>query len=113
MDNFAKNCPARMSDGRIFGDFRTSVAREEYVKYINGIVRDDHHRIFYQQNADTIMDNEFNQHKKKSCTVPKSCVHQYPTRVFPPWMIEERTNYNKPHSQRPTCEKRDDYRLNK
>jgi len=94
MDNFFKTCPPKMSDGRLFTDFRTPVRREEYVKYINGIVRDDEYRLFLQQNAETILDQEFEYNKKtKSCWV-NDCVHTYPTRVYPPWFAEERKNYD-------------------
>ncbi len=115
MDNFFKQCPPKMSDGRLFLDARTAVRREEYVKLINNIVRDDEHRMFYQKNAEAIMDKEWDYTRKnKSCWV-KECVHTYPTRVYPPWFVEERKKYdalNDPlRTIKFTCEKYNDYRI--
>lgn len=94
MDNFFKQCPPKMDDGRLFLDARTAVRREEYIKFINNIVRDDEHRLFYQKNAETIMDREWTHLRgTKSCRV-KECIHNYPTRVYPPWFVEERMKHD-------------------
>jgi hypothetical protein len=115
MDNFFKGCPPKMSDGRLFLDARTAVRREEYVKFINNIVRDDEHRMFYQKNAETIMDKEWNYNRQnKSCWL-KECVHTYPTRVYPPWFVEERKKYDSLNDLKRTdkfvCPKNNDYRM--
>jgi hypothetical protein len=114
-DNFFKSCPPKMEDGRLFLDARTAVRREEYIKFINNIVRDDEHRMFYQKNAETIMDKEWAYNRQnKSCWL-KECVHTYPTRVYPPWFVEERKNYdslNNPlRTQKFACRKGNDYRM--
>ena len=114
-DNFFKSCPPKMADGRLFLDARTAVRREEYVKFINNIVRDDEHRMFYQKNAETIMDKEWAYNRQnKSCWLTE-CVHTYPTRVYPPWFVEERKNYdslsNPLRTKKFPCPKAHDYRM--
>lgn len=94
MDNYFKQCPPMMADGRLFTDFRTATRREEYNKFVNNITRDDEYRAFLQLNAKTILDAEWQYTKdRKSCWVNK-CIHNYPTRVHPGWFVEERRNYN-------------------
>jgi hypothetical protein len=115
MDNFFKTCPAKMSDGRLFTDYRTAVRREEYVKFINNIVRDDEYRAFLQKNSETILDKEWDYNRKnKSCWV-KECIHNYPTRVYPPWFVEERIKHdslNDPtRTEKYECPKMSDYRV--
>ena len=60
MDNFFKNCPPKMNDSRHLTDYRTATRREEYIKYVNNVVRNDDHRLFLQQNADRFMNDEWN-----------------------------------------------------
>lgn len=52
MDNIFKSCPPKMEDGRFLTDYRTDSARNQYIKSINGLVRDDDYRIFLQQNTE-------------------------------------------------------------
>jgi hypothetical protein len=94
MDNFYKDCPPMMSDGRLFTDYRTAVRADETNKYINGIVRDDEYRMFLQNNAQAIMENTWEYNKKTKSCWQNECVHNYPTRVYPPWFVEERKAYN-------------------
>ena len=69
VDNYFQGCPAVMSDGRIFSDYRTATRREEFTKYSNGIVRDDIYRLFLEDNADKIMDQTFQTYKQNdSCS---------------------------------------------
>jgi hypothetical protein len=115
MDNFFKQCPAKMSDGRLFTDYRTATRREEYVKYINNIVRDDEYRMFQQCNADSIMDGEWKFNKSnKSCQV-QECIHTYPTRMYPPWFVEQRLKYDSLYDPnrktRYDCSPKPDYRM--
>lgn len=114
MDNYFKQCPALMSDGRLFTDYRMPTRREEHIKYMNGVTRNDDYRMFLQQNAETIMDREWDSMKqKKSCFVSE-CIHNYPTRVYPPWFVEEINNYDslpKKNRKKFTCEPENDYRL--
>ena|ERR1700744_701928 len=114
-DNFFKGCPAKMEDARYLTDYRSAVRREEYVKYINGIVRDDDYRLFLQDNAETVMDKEWQYYRKnKSCWV-NECIHNYPTRVFPPWFVEERLKYDSLHNPNRKvmfpCKPKSDYRM--
>jgi hypothetical protein len=115
MDNFYKSCPPMMSDGRFLTDYRTAVRREEYNKYTNNIVRNDDYRLFLQNNANTIMNNEWENSKKKNFCWVNECVHNYPTRVYPPWFVEERLRYNTVFSPNKTtyykCQPKQDYRL--
>jgi hypothetical protein len=115
MDNFFKQCPPKMEDGRLFLDARSAVRREEYIKFINNIVRDDDHRLFYQKNADTIMDREWKYLKENKYCRLKECVHTYPTRVYPPWFVEERRKYdslkNPARVMKYECPTVGDYRL--
>ena len=59
MDNYYRNCPAKMDDGRFITNYKSSTCNNEYIKYVNGIVRDDDYRLFLQLNADKIMDSEW------------------------------------------------------
>lgn len=115
MDNFFKECPAKMSDGRLLTDYRTAVRREEYVKYINNIVRDDEYRLFLQGNAESIADNEWNYYKKNRSCWANECVHNYPTRVNPSSFVEEREKYdslsNPNRQQKFVCAPKNDYRM--
>jgi hypothetical protein len=115
MDNFFKNCPPKMEDARHLTDYRTSTRREEYIKYVNNVVRNDDYRMFLQQNASTIMDSEFAYHKSTGSCNTNECVHNYPTRVFPPWFVEERIKYdslqNPNRTQVYKCSDKKDYRL--
>lgn len=114
MDNYFKQCPALMSDGRLFTDYRTPTRREEHIKYMNGVTRNDDYRMFLQQNAETIMDREWDSIKQtKSCNV-NECIHNYPTRVNPPWFVEEINNFDslpKKNRKKFTCAPENDYRL--
>ena len=113
-DNFFKGCPPVMSDGRLFTDYRTAVRTDQNIKRINGIERDDEYRIFLQSNAQQIMNSDWdNMRKNKSCWVNK-CVHNYPTRMYPSWFVEQKNAvdkaYNNQHSTEYQCLKFNDYR---
>lgn len=116
MDNFNKDCPAMMSDGRLFTDYRTSHRREMYNKAINGIVRDDDYRMFLQNKAETIMDRTWDFTKKTSSCAPNVCIHTHPTRSTPTLNYEEMRLYNavrtgKYLKKMPACKKLSDYRM--
>lgn len=119
MDNFFKSCPAMMEDGgRDLGNYKTPTRREEYIKYINRIERDDEYRLFLQQNAKEFMDNEWNYYKRtQSCHV-SDCVHSFPTRQNPMDLALEKRLYDSRNSSNPelaklrVCKKYPDYRLN-
>jgi len=119
MDNFFQNCPPKMEDqGRQLSDFQSSTRKNEYIKYINNIYRDDHYRLFLQMNAKELMDREWAYNRiNHSCWV-SDCVHKYPLRVLPRQMWEERQVYdsitnmntNKQLAPLRRCEKFNDYR---
>ena len=115
MDNFYKNCPPMMSDGRFLTDYRTAVRREEHNKHVNNIVRNDDYRIFLQNNANKIMNNEWSHLKKNNSCWVNECIHNYPTRVYPPWFVEERMRYDSladpKRQQKFPCATKQDYRL--
>ena len=94
MDNFFKSCPPKMSDGRHMTDYRPHTQIEEQIKYINGIVRDDETRLFLQGNAEKIMNNEWQFLRNTRSCWKNECVHNYPTRVYPPMFSQEMKNYN-------------------
>jgi hypothetical protein len=116
MDNFNKNCPAMMSDGRLFTDYRTPHRREQYNKTINGIVRDDDYRMFLQNNAEDIMDRTWEHAKQTSSCTQNVCIHTYPTRTTPGYNYEEMRLYNAVRTGKglkkvPLCKKLSDYRM--
>jgi hypothetical protein len=94
MDNFYVECPANMSDGRIFTDYRTSSRREQFNKTINGIVREDEYRAFLQSNGDKILDRIWESNKQKNSCHPNPCVHRSPTRTTPSNLYNEMQLYN-------------------
>lgn len=120
MDNFYQECPGRMSDGRVFSEYKTATRRNEYIKYVNGIYNNDQYRMFLQQNGKQIMDNMHTYHLANNSCKVNPCVHTYPTRVVPGDMAEEMKKHNKRAKERYTsnkpnlgCPKYANYRLNK
>lgn len=119
MDNYWKGCPPRMDDGRFLQDFRTADRREQYIKTINGIVRDDDQRMFYQQNAEAIMNKEWEILRKTQSCFTNACIHTYPTRTSPGSNYEELQLYNAVRKNKimqgdknyPYCKKMMDYRM--
>jgi len=95
MDNFFKNCPPVMSDGRLFTDYKTPTRRNEYIKYSNKIIRDDEYRVFLQQNGSKIMNNVWEYNKQHNSCRANHCVHTYPTRVLPQDLRNELLTHNK------------------
>ena len=94
MDNFYQNCPPVMSDGRLFMDYRSNMRANEYIKKLNNIVRDDDYRLFLQNNAEKILDENWKQTKLMLSSCRGECVHNYPTRMEPQWFSEERKKVN-------------------
>ena len=121
MDNFFQNCPPMMEDGgRHLGDYKTATRRNEYIKYVNDIWRDDQYRLFLQLNAKKIMDRECAWHQKNNRCWVNDCVHIYPTRQNPRQFAQERAAYdsifnmrtNKAMEPMRQCIKHKDFRLN-
>ncbi|CAH6421770.1 Hypothetical protein KVN_LOCUS456 [uncultured virus] len=94
MDNFYQNCPAVMNDGRFLRDFQNETKRNDYIKNLNGMWRDDQYRFFLQQNGNKIMDREWQYYKKNNYCHPNECVHNYPTRTSNKNFINEKIVYN-------------------
>lgn len=121
MDNYFQNCPPRMSDqGRHLGDYKTATRRNEYIKYINDIWRDDQYRVFLQLNGKEILDKEWEYHKRRNRCFVNDCVHNYPTRVNPRHFRQEMEAYNSIFNLRTNealapmrkCKPYKDFRLN-
>jgi hypothetical protein len=121
MDNFFHSCPPKMEDqGRHLGDFKTATRRNEYIKYINDIHRDDQYRLFLQSNGTELLDNMWKYQKKYNKCFVNDCIHHYPTRTNPRQFVQEREAYdsifnlktNKPLAPMRQCNKYEDYRLN-
>lgn len=94
MDNYYKNCPARMNDARFLTDYRTANTREQNIKMINGFVNDDEYRLFLQQNASKVMDNSWDVIKNKNMCRTNSCIHTNPTRTTNLLSYRELNKYN-------------------
>lgn len=120
MNNFYHQCPAEMSDGRIFGEFKTATRRNEYIKYVNGIYSNDQYRTFLQDNGKQLADNIFNYYKVNDNCWVNPCVHTHSsTRTTPAEMAEEMQRYNerarnnyKSSKKNMGCKRYKDYRLN-
>lgn len=119
MDNFYHGCPPKMSDQRHLADFRSDTRRNEYIKYINNIYRDDQYRLFLQNNGSEILDKEWQYNKEFNSCWEGPCVHKYPTRITNEQASQEKMLYDSIHNRgthealRPfkECESFRDYRL--
>jgi len=108
-----------MDDARFLTDYRQADTREQYIKTINGIVRDDDYRSFLQSNSETIMDNEWNVLRNTQSCFTNACIHNYPTRTSPGSNYEELKLYNAVRTDKlkrgdknyPTCQKLPDFRM--
>lgn len=94
MDNYYQNCPARMNDGHFITNYKTASCYNEYIKYANGIVRDDDYRLFLQTNATKIMDSEWLKLKKNDSCWNNAYVHKYNTRMDPRFFAQELQDAN-------------------
>ncbi len=116
-DNYFKNCPPVMSDGRHFTDWKSATRRNEYIKYINDTVRDDDYRMMLQCNGVKFMDKEWEYYSKKMNCWNNTCIHNYPTRTLPQFFPQELKAFNdsmdpsKPKLKN-SCPQFKDYRLN-
>ncbi len=94
MDNYWKNCPPKMDDGRFTTNYKTDTCINEYIKYVNGITRDDDYRLFLQLNATKMMDSEWIYFRQNDSCWNNACVHNYPLRMDPRNFSQERQNAN-------------------
>lgn len=122
MDNYFKQCPPMMADGgRHLQDYKTATRRNEYIKYINDIWRNDQYRLFLQKNGKLFMNKEWSYNKTKNSCFPNHCVHNNPTRANPQELLQERLAYDsiydaRTHNQMKklrVCKPYADYRLSK
>ena len=119
MDNFFQNCPPKMEDQRHLADFQSSTRRDEYIKYVNDIYRDDQYRLFLQTNGKEIIDREWAYNNKNNRCWVNDCIHHYPTRSSPRHFAQEMQAYNsifnmntnKQMSPMRQCVKYQDYRM--
>ena len=114
MDNYYKIGPAKMSDARIFTDYRTATTREEVNKHLTHIKRDDEYRMYLQNNANNILNDDWNRTKTKYSVPLINCVHVYGTSVDPKSFLIEREKYDRSFMSKQNmypCEKYSDYRM--
>lgn len=119
MDNFYQSCPVKMSDQRHLSDYRSSTRRNEYIRYINDITRDDQYRLFLQLNGSEIANNEWKYNKMFNSCWQNSCVHKYPTRINNEIAAQEKVLYDSINNKRTNaqlapmrvCEQFQDYRM--
>ena len=107
--------PPLMNDGRNFSGWQPGNAVNESIRRAEGITTNWDYRRYLTHNAEKIMDNEFAVLKENNTCWENGCIHNYPTRVFPPKFVEERKNhdaspYNKRKSMFP-CSANPDYRI--
>jgi len=94
MDNFFKECPPMMSDGRFTTDYRTPTRREQYNQIKNNILDNNDYRLYLQTNADGIMSDTFEHLRSTSSCFPNSCIHKCPTRSNMLLDLAEMDTYN-------------------
>lgn len=119
-DNFYLNCPAMMEDGgRQLSDYQSETRRNEFIKYVNDIWRDDQYRLFLQKNGKKILDREWAFYRSTASCWMNDCVHNYPTRQDPRQFVQERQAYdsmfnpatNRRLAPMRQCVRYNDYRL--
>ena len=117
MDNYYCNCPAMAGPGfRELTNYKSATCNNEYIKYVNGIVRNDDYRLFLQTNANAIANSEFIYFKENDSCFNNACVHKYPLRMDPRLFSKERENANELFTKKELpksfeCTKYPDYRL--
>jgi hypothetical protein len=119
MDNFYNECPAKMADARFLTDYRSSNTREQYIRSINNVVNSDESRIFLSENAEKIMDAEWQYLNIANSCKATTCVHTVPLRAPMGSSHKELQMYNavqtgkitKNDENYPVCKPYADYRL--
>lgn len=81
MDNYFRNCPPMMDDGRSVGtDYRSSQIREEIFRQDNCVFSENDARTLRIENGEWIMDYEWDSLRAtRSCFPAKVCFHKNPT----------------------------------
>lgn len=119
MDNFYNECPAKMEDARFLTDYRSSNTREQYIRSINGVTNTHESRTFLIENAEKIMDAEWEYLSLSNSCKAKTCVHTLPLRVPLGSSNKEMQLYNKVQTGKlkpgdenyPVCKTYPDYRM--
>ena len=119
MDNFYNECPAKMEDARFLTDYRSSNTREQFIKSINGIARTDDYRAFLNENAEKIIDAEWDHLSLANSCKATTCVHTSPLRPSLGTTNKELQLYNdvqtgrmtKENPNYPMCKPHADYRM--
>lgn len=95
-DNFHLGCPAKSGPGfRELGNFGPNVAMNEYIAAKNQLSRDDEYRLYLQQNAGHIIDNEWAFLREKQSCFPNECIFDNArTLVHPSIFNEEMKRWN-------------------
>ena len=95
MDNYFHTFPALMSDGRLFTDYRSSAVREEEFKFKYCLGSENEARTFQIENADNLIDDEWNAYQIFNQSVRKNCFHKNrSTRVTSVYNNAELLAYN-------------------
>ena len=68
MNNKFKDCPARMSDGRIFTDYRPGCFLNNSIRASNKLINNFDYRMYLTRNADKIIN-----YNKETSTKINSC----------------------------------------
>ena len=96
MDNYFNECPARMSDGRMFTDYRSSQVREEVFRHRTCTVSENEARTLRIDRGKEFSDDEWKNIKARTFCIPnKDCFHKQPTtRVTTKYNNAELLAYN-------------------
>ena len=94
-DNFRKECPPRMSDGRFLRDHRQAYNREyAYMKKINATTAHDY-KNFLQSNGKKIITTQWEDSRLiNSCGGNPPCFHNYPLHSNNQLLNNEMNVYN-------------------
>lgn len=112
-DNYFKECPAIMNYSQMT-DYRMAESREQNIRTINRITRDDEHRLLLQKNGKQMMDNDWAYFKMNQSCISNKCFHKYLTKPTVLKFNEKIKLYNKRTkeiNEETRCETLDDYRI--
>ena len=94
-DNYFTECPAVMNYSTLT-DYRSPHRREQYIRNLNKLVTEHEYRLFLQQNATGLLNNEWEYLNRNFNCRPNPCLHNpTETRTTNDLMKDEVTNYTK------------------
>lgn len=117
MDNFYKNCPAKMQDqGRHLQNFNTATKINNQLRNVTDIYHNSEYRTYLQNNGNDLALNEFNHFKQQYPCKPSPCIHHYPLRSTTTDLMNEKIAYDTRHNpnfypELKQCEKFTDNRM--